>query len=175
MDLVCARGDDTPVLLATYRNVSQYHGAQVRQGVMVVRVADTMRLGAIKVPAGAVAVDGQGRIWAGDVAGHVGVYSRFGTKQLALPGSPKPAVPDAQLAKGTPLPARIRTAGKREAWALRIHSRNLVCVEAEGATGVKVARTFTVPKSTGVLKALYLTDSGPVVIGAEGIWRPDGK
>ncbi|HUS90240.1 MAG TPA: hypothetical protein VM695_00275, partial [Phycisphaerae bacterium] len=111
MDLCCASADGAPVLLASYRSVSSYHGAQVREGTMVLAVREGRRIAEIKAPAGSACVDAQGRAWLADVAGHAAAHAASGRKLFDAPDGPPPAVADAQLPAGSPLPVVLRADG----------------------------------------------------------------
>ncbi|HEY3321132.1 MAG TPA: hypothetical protein VGP72_11750 [Planctomycetota bacterium] len=132
MDLVLAEANGTPVILAPYRNVSSYHGAQVREGVMLVRLSDARRVGEIKVPTGSISVDEQNRLWAADVAGHVSCHEFKGKKLFDVAGSPAPAVPDAKLPPGSPLPAMVRCDGRGTTWILYALQHKLAACDASG-------------------------------------------
>jgi hypothetical protein len=163
MDLVPAAADGVPVVLATYRNVSRYHGAQVREGAVVLRVADVRRLGELKVPGGSLAIDAEGRVWAADVAGHVTRHTSRGGKLLDFDGSPAPAVPDAALSEGAAVPAVLRADGEGGVWILQVHSRKLARVGGDDVL---------VPGEPGAVLGFVATPEGPVVVGEKGVWRP---
>ena len=169
MDLAPALADGVPVLLATYRNVSEYHGAQVREGTMIVRTADATRIGEIKAPAGSACVDEAGRVWTADVAGHVACYTVGGRKLLDVAASPAVAVADASLPASSPLPAVVRCDGKGTAWVLLTLARKLVAVDAKGTL---VGEAKAVPEAAGGLWRLALTPAGPMAVGDKGLWRP---
>ena len=169
MDLSFASAFDRPVVLAGCRSVSSYHGAQVREGTVIVRADDAWRIGEIKAPAGSACVDERGRIWLADVAGCVSVRDLAGRKLLDVPGTAAPAVADAQLPAGTPLPVVLRADGKGRIWALHTLQRKLVARRTDDA---KPAAEHAVPAAAGALGRLVMTPGGPVVIGAAGTWRP---
>jgi hypothetical protein len=172
---VTAGGDAraiTPVIMAPYRNITSYHGAQVREGVMLVRVSDARRVGEIKVPTGSVAVDEQGRVWVGDVAGHVSCHELKGRKLFDAAGTPAPAVPDAKLPIGSPLPAVVRADGKGAACVLLTLQRKLLTVDASGKPQ---GDAKVVPETAGGLLRLALTSAGPWALGDKTGWKPEGK
>ncbi|MCY3017890.1 MAG: hypothetical protein NTW87_02505, partial [Planctomycetota bacterium] len=169
MDLALAEANGTPVVLAPYRNITSYHGAQVREGVMLVRVSDGRRVGEIKAPTGSVAVDEQGRIWASDVAGHVSCHELKGRKLFDVAGTPAAAVPDAKLPAGSPLPAVVRPDGKGTTWVLYTLQRKLAAVDASGKPQ---GEPKAAPETAGGLLRLAVTGAGPWVLGEKGGWRP---
>jgi hypothetical protein len=169
MDLAIAKADDAPVVLATFRQVTSYHGAQVREGTMLIRAADAVRIGEVKAPAGAVCVDTAGRIWIADVAGHVACYDIKGRKLLDVAASAPPAVPDASLPAGSPLPVVLRAGGEGNVWALHTLARKLVVVTPAGEVSKDESK---VPDSAGALHRFLVTAAGPVVVGASELWRP---
>ena len=169
MDLALAEADGTPVALVSYRNVSEYHGAQVREGIMMVRVADAARIGEIKAPAGSLAIDASGRVWIADVAGHVACYDLRGRKQFDVAGSAAPAVPDAKLPASSPLPAVVRADGKGTVWVLLTLGRKLASFDSKGAAQ---GDGRPVPETAGALFRLAATRAGPLAVGDEACWRP---
>ena len=132
LDLVAVLADDVPVLLASYRSVSQYHGAQVREGIMLVRTADAARIGEVKAPAGSVCVDAAGRVWTADVAGHVSCCDLRGRRLLDAAASPAAAVPDARLPASSPLPVMLRCGTGGGVWTLHTLGRKLAALDAKG-------------------------------------------
>lgn len=169
MDLVAAEADATAVILASYRSVSEYHGAQVREGVLIVRVADAIRIGEIKVPAGSVCVDERGRVWAADVAGHIACYSMKGLKLFDVASSPAPAVPEARLPAGSPVPVVLRSDGKSAVLALFTLGRKLVSLDS---SGLPRDEGKPIPDSAGSLYWLSLTPSGPLIVTDKALWQP---
>ena len=169
MDLTPAMADATPVLLAPYRNVSQYHGAQVREGIMIVRTSDAQRVGEIKAPGGSACVDGSGRLWTADVAGHVACYDFHGRKQFDVARSPAPAIPDARLPASSPVPTVVRHEGKDGVWILSTLAKKLGCVDGKGE-----ARGDALPiaESAGAVWRLSVSPKGPVVIADRALWQP---
>ncbi|MCX7933640.1 MAG: hypothetical protein N3A66_00090 [Planctomycetota bacterium] len=171
MDLALAVANGIPVLLAPYRNVSAYHGAQVREGVAVINIAEARKIAEIKIPTGSAAVDKEGRIWAADVAGHVACYGLKGGKLFDVPGSPAPAVPDAKLPASSPLPAIVRADAGGSIWILYTLKRRLMRLRSDGsAEGEPIA----IPATAGNLYRLALTASGAWVVGDNGLTRHDG-
>jgi len=168
-DLAVGSADGVPVVLASYRNVSEYHGAQVREGVMVVRVSDAARLAEIKAPAGSVCLDEAGRVWTADVAGHVACFDVRGRKLFDVAATPAPAVPDAKLPPSSPLPAIVRSDGKGTVWALFPLTRKLVALDAKGAAQ---GDPKAIPEAAGDLWRLGATQAGPVAIGSKALWQP---
>ena len=169
MDLVRAQADGTPVLLASYRNVSQYHGAQVREGVMLVRVADAARIGEIKAPAGSVTVDPSGRVWLADVAGHAACYTSRGVKQFDVAGSPPAAAAGARLPAGAPLPVVLRADAQGSVWALFTVTRKLALLDARGAPQGELQ---PVESAAGGLFGLAITPRGPLPISEKPYPQP---
>jgi hypothetical protein len=169
-DLALASADGTPVVLAPYRNVSAYHGAMVREGVLLLNAAETRRVGEIKIPAGSVAVDGQGRVWAADVAGHVACYTHTGQKLADVTSSPPPAVKDARLPAGSPVPAVVRAAGPEGVAVLYTLQRKLATLDAKGAA---VGDAKPVPETAGALVRLLSSPAVPWVLGEQSIVRPE--
>ena len=169
MDLSLAEADGTLVVLISYRNVSEYHGAQVREGIMMVRVSDAARIGEIKAPAGSVSIDESGRVWVADVAGHIACYDLRGRKLLDAAGSAAPAVPDAKLPASSPLPAVVRADGKGTVWVLLTLARKLIALDAKG---VPQGGARPVPESAGALYRLAPTPAGPIAVGDKACWRP---
>jgi len=169
MDLALALADGVPVVLATYRNVSEYHGAQVREGIMIVRTGDAMRIGEIKAPAGSVGVDESGRMWVADVAGHIGCYDLRGRKQFDVADSPAPAVADARLPANSPLPVVVRADGRGSVWALFTLARKLVAMDVKGAPR---GAPKPMADDVGALLRLTLTPKGPVVLTEQALVRP---
>ena len=168
MDLALGEADGTPIVLASYRNVSEYHGAQVREGAMIVRTDDAVRIGEIKMPAGSVCVDPAGRLWSADVAGHVACYDLRGRKQFDVGGSPQPAVANAKLPAASPLPVVVRADDQGTVWALFTLGRKMVRLDAQGAASEPVP----LPEAAGAIFRLGLTTAGPVAIGDKVLWRP---
>jgi len=169
MDLALGEADGTPVALVSYRSVSEYHGAQVREGIVVVRVSDATRIGEIKTSAGSLCIDESGRLWIADVAGHIGCYDLRGRKQFDVANSPAPAAPDARLPANSPLPVVVRSDGKGTVWALFTLARKLIALDPKGA---KRGEARPAPKTAGGLYRLALTPAGPVGIADQALWRP---
>jgi hypothetical protein len=168
MALKTAEANGKPVVLVSYRHVSSYHGAQVREGVVAISVAEIKRVGEIKVPAGSLDVDGDGHIWVGDVAGHVSCHTHEGSKILDLAGSPEAAVPDSQLPSGSPLPAAVRCDGEATVWVLYTLQKELVGAKTDGTDQTSGQR---VPDDAGVLHQLKMIGQSPVAVGEAGCWK----
>ena len=164
-----AMADGTPVMLASYRNVSAYHGAQVREGVMVVRVADVKRATELKVPAGSLDLDEQGRLWVADVAGHVACYTFKGQKLFDVASSPAAAALDSQLPQGSSLPAVVRSDSKGTVWVLYTLQKKLAGIKADGSL---VKDPAVVSPDAGSLWELIVTGAGPMVVGDKALWHP---
>ncbi len=167
LDLTLAVLAGKPVIVAGYRHVSAYHGAQVREGAMVIAVDGAKRVGELKLPGGSVAIDGAGRVWVGDVAGHVACYTVSGKKLLDVKDTPPPAVPDAVLPASSPLPAVLRAGANGEVMALLVLKRSLLRVNAEGQ-----AVAQEVGAEAGALWKLADSAGQPVVLGDKDVWRP---
>ena len=103
MDLALAEADATPVVLASYRNVSQYHGVRFREGIMLVAAA-TQCGSATQDARRSVCVDSAGRVWIADVAGHVACYSLKGLNT----GRGRIAGPGQSPTRGSPPAPRCR-------------------------------------------------------------------
>jgi sugar lactone lactonase YvrE len=167
MDLCLAAADGTPVVLTSYRHVSAYHGAMVREGVLVVAVAGAKRLAEIKLPGGSLDLDDQGRIWVADVAGHVACFSHKGQRLLDVASSPAPAVLDSQLPPGSPLPAVVRNTGEKVMAVLFTFQRRLNIFATNGAApGIPMG----VPDTAGVLRGLKIIGAVPLAVGEKGCW-----
>jgi len=167
LDMVPATADGRPVMIASYRQVSAYHRAQVREVAMVIGVDDVKRLGAIKVPAGSLAIDDSGRVWAADVAGHVTCCTVSGRKLFDVTTSPAQAVPDAVLPSASPLPTVLRPAGGNGVWALSVLQRRLTRVAGEGESGP----AQPIPAETGALTTLISgADNAGWVLGEKSLW-----
>lgn len=166
MDLALALADGKPVLLASYRNVSAYHGAMVREGALVVSVAEARRVGELKISAGSLAVDGQGRLWTADVAGHVACYSHKGQKLFDVASSPPPAVKDARLPQGSPLPAVVRAA-KGGLAVLFTLQRKLTFLDEKGAPP---GDARPVPETAGAPVRLIESGPGPWALCEKELW-----
>jgi len=164
LDLTLAKANGIPVVLVGYRNVSAYHGAQVREGVLVVNVESVKRVGEIKLPGGSVTVDKTGKLWVADVAGHVACFDVRGNRVVDVKDSPAPAVLDAVLPAGSPVPVVVR-AGPADVVALFTLARKIVSFDSAGAMR---GEAKSVPTTTGNL--YRLTDG--VVIGDTGLWTP---
>jgi hypothetical protein len=132
-DLVFAEVNGKPVALVSYRNVSSYHGAQVREGCMLVSVDAVRRVGEIKVPGGTVAVDGDGRLWNADVAGHIACFDLRGKKLFDVKESPTAAVPDAVLPVNSPAPVIVRAGNRDTMSALFTLTRKIASYDKSGA------------------------------------------
>lgn len=168
MDLQIGAANDIPVAMVSYRNVSAYHGAQVREGVMLVRTADVLRMGELKVPAGSITVDETGRVWTSDVAGHVACFSLKGDKLFDVAGTPAPAILDARLPASSPLPVVLRADGKGKVWALFTLGRKMVVLDTKGA----VATEKPVADAAGNLFRSIMTADGPMVVSDKTLWKP---
>ena len=149
-DLALAKADGVPVIIASYRQVSAYHGAQVREGVMLVRVADVHALRRNQNPRRLVAIDSTGRLWSADVAGHVACYDLRGRKQFDLKETPAAAVPDAVLPANSPLPTILRPGRGGDLWVLTTLRRNLGKIKA-AASDSGISPMQTIPVSAGPL------------------------
>jgi hypothetical protein len=169
MDLALARADGAGVILATYRSVSEYHGAQVREGIMMVQISSVARIGEIKAPAGSVSVDTMGRIWAADVAGHISCHDIRGRKLFDVAASPAPAVLDAKLPAGSSLPVIVRAGGEGGVWALFTLAKNVVFLDAKGEAR---GNAKPVDEAAGTLLQLSVAADGPLVIAEKVLWRP---
>jgi len=169
IDLALAEADGVPILLVAYRSVSEYHGAQVREGIMLVRIADAAWIGEIKTPGGSICVDEAGRIWVADLAGHVACYTHKGRKLLDVAASPAAAVPDARLPVGSAAPVVLRSDGKGTVYALFTLGRKLLAFDAAGAPR---GDGKPIPESAGSLYRLAITPSGPLAIADKALWRP---
>ena len=169
LDLALASADGKPVLLATYHNVSAYHGAMVREGALVVDVGQVRRAGEIKVPAGSLAVDGQGRLWSADVAGHVACYSHKGQKLLDVAASPPQAVKDARLPLGSPLPAVLRMAAADSVALLFTLQRKLTRLDEKGAPQ---GEAQALPDSAGAPVRLAASAAGVWAVCEKELWKP---
>jgi hypothetical protein len=170
-DLTLAKADGAPVVLASYRQVSAYHGAQVREGVMLIALADVKRLGEIKISGGSVAVDLRGRLWSADVAGHVACYDTRGRKQFDDKETAAPAVPDAVLPANSPLPVVLRPTADGGVWLLSALRRTLGKASGNGTAG-EITDLQTIPPSAGPLWRLAGTSATPVVVGETSLWQP---
>jgi sugar lactone lactonase YvrE len=168
MDMALATADGTPVVLVSYRSVSEYHGAQVREGTMIVRTADAQRIGEIKASAGSIAVDGAGRLWIADVAGHVVCTDLRGKKAFDVAGSPAPAVMDARLPAASPLPVVVRSDGKGGVWVLFTLGRKLAALDARG---MPAGDARPVADPAGAIFRMAVTPQGPIAIGDKGLWK----
>ncbi len=113
---------------------------------MLVRARDAQRIGEIKVPAGSVAIDSAGRLWTADVAGHIACYEMRGRKLFDVKGTSDPAVPDAVLPPGSPLPVILR-----------------------GSGGIQAV--FTLRKTRCLLTADGLGQPAQIPPGADGLWK----
>jgi hypothetical protein len=169
-DLALAKADGVPVVIASYRQVSAYHGAQVREGVLLVRMADALRFGEIKIPGGSVAIDSTGRLWSADVAGHVACYDARGRKQFDLKETPAAAVPDAVLPANSPLPVVLRANANGGIWLLSTLRRTLGKAAGTGAA-VELTDIQAIPPTAGPLWRLTGTAAAPLVIGEKSLWR----
>jgi hypothetical protein len=159
MDLALAEADGAPVVLASYRHVSFYHTAQVREAVMVLRTSDIQRIAELKIPAGSVCVDSAGRVWTADIAGHIACFDVKGRKQFDIATSPPPAVLDARLPNGSPLPAILR-ADTRGIRALSTLRRTLARLTPDG-----IAASEEIPAAAGALWKLAGFRDGVRVLG----------
>ena len=165
-DLVSADADGTPAMLVPYRNVSAYHGAMVREGVMVVSTMETRRIGEVKIPATSLSLDETGRLWSSDAAGHVACFAVNGRKNFDAPGSPAAAVPDAKLPSGSALPADLRPDGKGSVWVLYTLRRKLVEV---GADGKEKGEGKSIDAAAGSLQRVIVTPAGVQVLSEKGL------
>jgi hypothetical protein len=165
-DLAFASADGLPVILCAYRQVSTYHGTQVREGLLVVSVADGKRVSEIKVPAGSVTIDNAGRIWTADVAGHVACADVRGHKLFDVKNSPPPAVLEAVLPASSPLPAVVRPAAGGGVWVLSTLKRSVAVVATDGA-----AACLEVPESAGALYRMTAEQDGVMIVGDKGLWK----
>jgi hypothetical protein len=168
-DLALGAADGVAITLVPFRSVSEYHGAQVREGVMLVRTADVKRIGELKIPAGTISIDEAGRVWAADVAGHVACYSIRGTKQFDVAASPAPAVPDARLPASSPAPVVVRADGKGTVWALFTLGRKLVALDVSGAAK---GEAKGISDDAGAIYRCAITPSGPMAISDKKLWLP---
>ncbi len=165
MDLALAEADGVPVILASYRHVTAYHGTQVREGIMVVKISDVQRIAELKLPAGSIAVDGKGRLFSADVAGHIACFDTHGTKQFDVAGSAAIAVPEATLAAGNPLPVILRPGPGGSIWALGTLHRSL-----SQLSGEQLSPASTIPESPGALWTISGPPDQPQVVGAAALW-----
>ncbi len=163
-DVVLARADGLPVVLAPYRHVSSYHGAQVREGVLIARRDDARRVAELKVPAGSLAIDGEGRLWTADIAGHVRVSTLRGRRIADAAATPAQAVPDATLANDGPLPGVIRMGADGRPRLLQPLARRLLVLAADAT----VAATHVLPDHVGPAPSLI----GDVIVGGDPPWSP---
>jgi hypothetical protein len=136
---------------------------------MLLRVSDAARIGEIKAPAGSVTVDKAGGIWLADVAGHTACYDLKGKKLLDVPASPAPAVPDASLPPGSPLPVVLRAGTDGGVWALHTLARKLSPIDAKGEMAKDEKKP---PESAGAIHHFAVDAKGPVVVGTKESWRP---
>jgi hypothetical protein len=166
-DLSLAVANGVPVVLAPYRHVSMYHDTQVREGVMLVRVANTQRMTELKMPGGSVAVDKSGRLWAADVAGHVACFDASGHRLFDVKNSPAPAVHDAVLPAGSPLPVMLRAAPAGGVWSLSTLKHSFTTITAEEAPALQEA-----PASAGALLRLIANGEAPAILGESALWQP---
>jgi len=184
LDLALAAADGKPVLLVSYRNVSAYHGAMVREGALVVDVAQVRRAGEIKVPAGSLAVDVQGRLWTADVAGHVACWTHKGQKLLDVASSPPEAVKDARLPSGSPLPAVVRAvgaAGTDKVGVLFTLQHKFVWLDAgfrghdpdfqTAGNRVMSPESQTIPETAGAPVRLKASTSGVLAVCEKELWE----
>ncbi len=168
MDLALADADGTPVVLASYRQVSFYHTAQVREAVMVIHARDIQRIAELKIPAGSLCVDLTGNIWTADIAGHIACFDVKGRKQFDVASSPPPAVLDARLPNGTPLPALLRSDAST-VLALSTLRRTLTRLTPNGAL-----ESEEIPPTLGPLWTLVRSSNGVLVLG-EKATKPSTK
>ncbi len=171
-DLVPVLADGRAGMMAPYRNVSAYHGAMVREGALLFDAAAATRAGEIKLPAGSVAPDGSGGLWAADVAGHLTRHTARGKRLSSLEGAPPPAVADAVLPETSPLPTRLRAGADGTLWLLRPLQRELWQVRLTGDTAAIDSRR-AIPESIGRPVALLTGADGVRVVGDLGVWTPE--
>jgi hypothetical protein len=168
-DLLLAEADGVPVLLAPYRNVSAYHGAMVREGVQVISINEARRIGEIKISAASVTLDEAGRLWGADVAGHIACFAISGKKLFDVATSPAPAILDAKLPPGSPVPADVRADGKGGAVVLYTLKRKLSIL---GSDGKETSEAKVIDAAAGALQRIFITPAGPLVLGEKGLAKP---
>ncbi|HET6247473.1 MAG TPA: hypothetical protein VFE47_07250 [Tepidisphaeraceae bacterium] len=167
-DLALAAADGTPVVLCAYRQVSTYHGTQVRQGVLVIGTQSGARLSELKVSGGSIAVDSTGRVWTADVAGHIACFDAGGHKLFDIKNSPAAAVLDAVLPANSPLPAIVRRAPDGGVFVLSTLKRSLERFTSDAPA----AQEQPVPDSAGPLHRFTTDNHGAIVVGENGVWKP---
>ncbi len=128
LDLLPALANGKPVIIAGYRHMSSYHGAQVREGAMVISADTVKRAGELKLPGGSISIDDTGRVWVADVAGHVACYTLSGKLVFDVKDTPAAAVIDAVLPVTSPLPMVLRAGSQGSVWALAVMHRKLLKV-----------------------------------------------
>ena len=163
-ELLLAEADKTPVLLAPYRNVSAYHGAMVRAGMMVVSPGNVRRMGELKIQGASIAIDAKGKIWAADVAGHVACFEVSGKKLLDVPSSLPPAVLDARLPWTSPMPAVLTTDANGQIFILYTLRAKLSTIGADGVEKGE-AKSIVAPGIQSVISI----PSGTWVLSEKGL------
>jgi hypothetical protein len=167
-DLAIADADGLPIILCAYRQVSTYHGTQVREGLLVVAAESGKRVSELKVPAGSVAIDSAGRIWTADVAGHASCFEATGRKLFDVKNSPPPAVLDAVLPQSSPLPSVLRPSPAGGVYILSTLKRKLAT-----ATSDQAAEGHDVPASIGGMYRFTSDGKRATIVGTGGMWTSE--
>lgn len=164
LDIAPALADGAATMLVPYRNVSEYHGAMVREGVAILDAASAARLGEVKTPSGSVAVDAAtGGLWAADVAGHISIHAARGKGLAQLNDGTQPAVAEAVLPEASLVPARLRALAGGSVAVARPMRRAVEILRFEG--GAAAAEPVATPEDVGTPITVVPAADGMAVIG----------
>ncbi len=151
------------LLLASYRNVSAYHGAQVREGVVLINTATGKKAGEIKVSGGSLAV-GSSHLWISDVAGRTSSRSLSGHLDFAVEGA-RPAAPlELKPIAEEPMPVLLALGSDGGCWFVERKERRLSRWDAHGKPG----ESTSLPKTLGDIVSVKPSARGVLLIGTRG-------
>ena len=144
--------------------MSAYHGAQGREGIVLIKTATGQKAGEIKVSGGSVAV-GSSKLWIADVAGRAANHRLTGRLEFAVENA-RPAAPLEQKANtDEPMPLLLANAADGGCWFIERKPRRLGRWDAAG----QPAGTSPLPESLGEIVGVKQTTAGLLLIGTRGV------
>jgi hypothetical protein len=151
------------LLLASYRNVSAYHGAQVREGIVLIDTAGGKKAGEIKVPGGGLAA-ASSHLWIADIAGRVTNYAVGGRLDFAIDGARSAAPLELKPNLEEAMPVLLAEGPDGGCWLVDRKERRLARLDVHG----KQLESISLKDDLGDIVALKPAATGVLLVGTKG-------